>query len=126
MKFLLNMNIPPQLGQMLEQKKHHCRHASPIGLSKASDSKIIEVARQVGETIITNDLDYGHLLAFAGARNPSVIIFRVSNTHAKRLYKLISGVLETEEDSLKKGAIIVIEDHNVRIRLLPIVREQEP
>lgn len=37
------------------------------------------------ETILTHDLDYGHLLAFSGETAPSVIIFRLRITHPDRV-----------------------------------------
>jgi predicted nuclease of predicted toxin-antitoxin system len=80
-KLLLNMNVLPQLGPRLVAVGHPCRHARDIGLERAEDPEIIAAARAGGEVIVTHDLDYGHLLAFSGEAGPSVIIFRVRNTH---------------------------------------------
>lgn len=33
----------------------------------ATDAEIVEVAREADETIVTHDLDFGHLLALSGA-----------------------------------------------------------
>jgi predicted nuclease of predicted toxin-antitoxin system len=123
-KLLLNMNVVPQLGQQLEAAGHTCRHASDIGLERAEDPAIIDAARSGGEVIVTHDLDYGNLLAFSGEASPSVIIFRVRNTHPDALVRRIAECWQEIEDPLRRGAIVTVEDAALRIRLLPIVRDQ--
>jgi len=85
MKFLLNMNVPRTLGQLLQARGHACRHVGDIGMGRASDAAIVEEARRNNENILTNDLDYGHLLAVSGQARPSVIIFRMGNVSAERM-----------------------------------------
>ena len=120
MKFLMNMNIPRELCRLLESKGHECRHAGDIGLAKADDPEIVKEAKISKEVIITHDLDYGNLLAFSGEMLPSVIIFRVKNTHSQNLYKRLMSAWKEIEDQLSKGAIVVLEDSSLRIRNLPI------
>ena len=124
MKFLLNMNIPRELGKRLKSKGHKTRHVGDIGMAKASDMAIIEESRKNKETIITHDLDYGNLLAFSGESTPSIILFRVRNTHIDNLFKRIVESWKEIEKSLVKGAIIVLEDTLIRIRVLPIIKEK--
>lgn len=125
MKFLLNMNLPRTLVRLLSSAGHECRHAGDIGLSRSSDMMIIEEARAKGEVIITHDLDYGHLLAFSGETTPSVIIFRLRNTHPNNLFAQIIGAWPKIEKPLLEGAIVVLEDAGIRIRELPITRQED-
>lgn len=120
MKFLLNMNVPRKLAMALSQANHLCRHAGDIGLDRADDTEIMAAARQSGEIILTHDLDYGHLLAFEGTRSPSVIIFRLRDSQPSNLFRQLMSSLLKLEPFLAKGAIVVIEDENLRIRPLPI------
>ena len=121
MKFLLNMNIPRRIGKQLADEGHIYRHAGDIGMAQASDSEIVEEARRNKEVIVTHDLDYGRLLAFFGRSTPSVIIFRLRNTHPDNLLSRIIGTWHQIENSLSEGAIVVIEDSTLRIRKLPII-----
>ena len=123
MKLLLNMNVLPQLAPRLVAAGHLCRHARDIGLERAEDPEIINAAKAGGEVIITHDLDYGHLLAFSGEAAPSVIIFRVRNTHPEALFRRLTECWVDIEEPLRRGAIVTVEDAAVRIRLLPIVRD---
>jgi len=124
MKFLLNMNVPRQLGQRLAGRGHACRHVGDVGMAEAGDPAIVAEARANGETIITHDLDYGHLLAFSGRKSPSVIIIRMRNSHPERMFARLAAAWPKIEGDLSRGAIAVIEDGALRIRVLPIAREQ--
>jgi predicted nuclease of predicted toxin-antitoxin system len=120
MRFLLNMNVPRQLGFRLVDAGHEYRHVGDVGYARAKDVAIIEEARRRQETIITHDLDYGDLLAFSGEATPSVIIFRLRNTHYNNLFSRFAAAWSAIEKPLNIGAIIIIEDSTFRIRELPI------
>lgn len=122
MKLLLNMNIPRSFTGLLEESGHTARHAGNIGLAKALDAEILKEARNNNEIIITHDLDYGQLLYFEGAKDPSVIIFRVRNTFPDRLFSLLKIILPKIEHFLIQGAVIIIEEDIIRIRSLPILK----
>ncbi len=123
MKFLLNMNLPRELGTLLKSKGHEWRHAGDVSLGDAKDSVIVQQARASGEVIVTHDLDYGHLLAFSGENSPSVIIFRVRNTRVEHLFSRLTLAWSEIERPLAEGAIIAMEDATLRIRRLPIDRD---
>ena len=122
MRFLLNMNTPRELGLRLTDHGHSCRHVGDIGMAQASDTEIVEEAHRQGEVIITHDLDYGHLLAFSGESDPSVIILRVRNTQSKNLAGRIMRAWGEIEAALEDGAIVLLEDATTRVRRLPIAK----
>ena len=123
MRFLLNMTVPRGLGRRLAAHGHECRHVGDIGMARASDAAIVEEARGNQEIIVTHDLDYGHLLAFSGKPVPSVVIFRLRNTHPDSLLVRLVGTWPEIEKPLLEGAIVVVEDAAFRIRRLPITRQ---
>ena len=120
MKFLLNMNVPRELGERLGAAGHSYRHAGDIGLAQASDSAIIAEATARGEVIVTHDLDYGHLLAFSGASGPSVVTIRLRNAAPAQVTARILESWNQIEKSLQEGAIVILEDAASRVRRLPI------
>jgi predicted nuclease of predicted toxin-antitoxin system len=120
LKFLLNMNLPRDLGRRLSLKGHSCRHAGDIGLASAADERIVAEAKRTREVIITHDLDYGTILTFSGEDAPSVVIIRMANTHPDRLLSRLTAVLADVERALAEGAIVVLEDAAARVRRLPI------
>lgn len=123
MKLLLNMNIHRDMDVPLKERGHDCRHIGDIGMARAKDIDIVAEAKKTGETIITHDLDYGHLLAFSGESTPSVIILRLRNLQTNEIISRLDSVWSEIESALEKGAIVSISDKSLRIRNLPIETE---
>jgi len=57
------------------ERDHICRHVGDISISRAEDVEIVAEAKRTGETILTHDLGYGHLLAFSGDNAPAIARF---------------------------------------------------
>lgn len=120
MRFLLNMNLPRALMTQLAAVGHQARHVGDIGLARATDAEIIAEAQKTRETILTHDLDYGHLLAFSGDIAPSVVIFRLRRIDSEILFKRLMEVWAEIERPLAEGAMVILEDTVLRVRPLPI------
>lgn len=114
------MNLPRELGRLLQSRGHQFQHARDMGLSEAADRVILEAARTKGQVVLTHDLDFGGLMAFSGDAQPSVVIFRCRNNLAKALFERMIRNWEELEPALERGAIVLIEDAAVRIRRLPV------
>lgn len=68
------------------------------------------------------DTDFGTLLAADGSARPSVILLRRStDRRAARRAQLLLANLPEVEGSLHDGAIVVLDNERVRIRLLPLL-----
>jgi len=119
-KFLLNMNLPRELGRRLAALGHEWRHVADIGLARAADSAILAVARGQGECVLTHDLDYGQLLAFSGEPAPSVVIYRLRRVDADLMFRRMVDAWSEIQEALKAGAIVIIEESASRIRRLPV------
>ncbi len=125
MRFLLNMNVPRELGRRLTALGHESRHVGDIGMAQTSDAAILEEAGRNSEVIVTHDLDYGRLLSFSGRPLPSVIIFRLRNVHPNNLVSRLVGGLTGLEKLLLGGAIVILEDAALRVRRLPVTDEEQ-
>lgn len=114
------MNLSASLVERLKSTGFDAVHARERGLATAKDDAILEHARTRGEAILTNDLDFGTLLAVEGAAAPSVVILRLRDQHPERVADLLTRSLPRVADSLSRGAIVVIEDAAIRVRMLPV------
>lgn len=123
MKFLLNMNVNREMIAPLTGRGHVCRHVGDIGMPRAADTEIVAEARKTGETILTHDLDYGHLLAFSGEKAPSVIILRLRDLRTDEIMSRFDAVWNDIESALLNGAIVSLSDKSLRMRSLPIESE---
>lgn len=120
MKFLLDVGISPRLGMLLEEAGHTFRFVPDYYSNRLSDVEILEVARQHQEVLIAHDLDFGTQLAFSGYESPSVIIFRIHHINPELFFDLLMSCWAAIESPLTTGALILIEQSNVRVRNLPI------
>ncbi|GAB3498985.1 hypothetical protein GCM10027341_21430 [Spirosoma knui] len=122
MKFLLDVNMPPSLGESLKTHGHSYRWVPTCMSPTASDAVIIEEAVSNGEVILTHDTDFGTLLSFLGCREPSIILFRIDKVNALLFFNLLIENWPHISSSLKEGALVIFEKDKFRIRKLPINR----
>jgi predicted nuclease of predicted toxin-antitoxin system len=124
-KFLVDQNRSPRLAELLREAGHDAVHTFELGFERAEDDELVTLAREQGRVVISGDTDFGALLALANATAPSVILFR-SRHHrlADEQSAVILAHLDDIADDLEAGAVAVIADDRIRIRRLPLLREQ--
>ena len=121
MRFLVDENLSRHLGTALGLAGHDAVHVADLDLRSAPDKDILETATAHERIIISSDTDFGILLAEMRASTPSMILVRrLSNRRADELAALILANLHDVADSLEKGAVVVIEETRIRVRLLPL------
>jgi predicted nuclease of predicted toxin-antitoxin system len=120
LKFILDVNLPPSLCQRLARHSHEAFHAGKLGLWKATDETVLSLAESQGAVLLTHDLGFGKLLAFSQKEKPSVVIFRLEKLNSEILEGILLKDWGLIERPVLLGAIVVIEENDVRIRRLPI------
>ncbi len=123
MKFLIDNALSPILAAGLNEKGYDAVHVRNIGLASASDPEIFERASIENRIIISADTDFGTLLAFRKSSKSSFILFRQTDKHPSAQLKLLLSKIASLEKDLLSGSIVVFEDKRIRIRQLPISRE---
>jgi predicted nuclease of predicted toxin-antitoxin system len=119
MKFLLDMNLPPRWVQFFSDHGFECDHWSNVGEYTAKDSVIMAYAREKGYIVFTHDLDYGALLAATCGTGPSVIQTRTQSVVPEAIGELVLNAITRFEKELQQGAVITIDPHRARARVLP-------
>lgn len=122
MKLLVDMNLSPQWVPILEKNGIHAQHWSSIGASNASDQTIMEWARSNQYIVFTNDLDFGALLVVTQAIGPSVIQVRAQDVTPQHLEQVVVSILREHATLIAEGALIIIDEGQSRIRILPLTR----
>jgi predicted nuclease of predicted toxin-antitoxin system len=120
MKLLLDMNVPLKYGTLLVNKGIDSTIWSDVGSPNAKDVEIMSYARDNDFIVLTYDLDFSAILSSTHDLKPSIIQIRVSVLHAERVVNLIATALAQNKGDLEKGAIISIDLHKARLRLLPL------
>ena len=122
MKLLLDQGLPPLTAELLRGQGIDAVHVSEVGLSRAEDLRIIELAQTSNRIIITLDADYHASIALTSAPSPSVIWIRVVNLRSSEYVEIIMPILNEYKDMLINGVLITIRsDRKIKTRLLPII-----
>jgi predicted nuclease of predicted toxin-antitoxin system len=119
-KFLVDMPLSPGLAVWLGQQGHDAVHALDLGLSRAPDELILELARREERMVVTADLDYPRLLALARAEAPGLILFRGGDYSEQESIDCLRRALETIPEEEWVTSIVVIEKDRIRRRRLPL------
>ena len=120
MLILADMPISPKTVEFLKELGHEAVHAADLGLARAADEEIVQRAKADGMAILTEDLDFGAILAVTGELDPGIIILRVGNWGREEIEGRLRTVLgELPEESFV-NSIATVDRHRVRFRRLPI------
>ena len=114
------MNLSPRLAAIFRESGYEAVHWVEVGAPTACDMDIVRWASENGWTIITNDLDFGTILALEGLCFPSVILIRRLELFPEAVFPILDRVIKQFSDELESGAIVVIDEKRMRVRLLPL------
>ena len=120
MKILIDMNLPPRWVQLFANAGWEALHWSKVGSPTASDWEIMVWARENGYIVFTHDLDFSALLATTQREGPSVIQIRTQNILPEGIGTLVITALKQYQRELEQGAIMTIDPHRARMRILPL------
>lgn len=95
-------------------------HVRDVGLRDTGDSEILQRARDEARTVITQDTDFGTLLATSRADRPSVVLLRMRDARSEAQSRVLLANLADLKGDLERGAIVVIGDDDIRVRRLPV------
>jgi predicted nuclease of predicted toxin-antitoxin system len=120
MKLLLDQGTPRSAATILRRAGFDAVHTGETGLAEAEDSEIIRRASDEDRVVVTLDADFHTHLALTQACKPSVIRIRVEGLRSEEFSELLQNVLNQCADDLKAGAMISVNDFQIRVRRLPV------
>ena len=124
MKLLLDQGLPRSATTLLSQAGIDTIHVAEINLSTAEDQDILNRARDDERVVVTLDADFHALLALSAATSPSVIRIRIERLRAQALTDLLLSVIDEFIEDLEKGVVLTVQSSRVRMRYLPLVKEE--
>jgi len=120
MKILVDMNLSPKWADYLTENGIKAVHWSFIGSPDAPDSEIITYAKTHDFTILTNDLDFGYILAITHGKKPSVIQMRTGALGHGRIGAVVLSAIKILVTDIDKGALVTIDPRKTRVTMLPL------
>lgn len=121
MRFLLDANLSPRLGEALTAAGYQVRHVVDIGLVGAADAQIFDRAAADGDVVITADSDFSMLRAARRTVGPSVILLRQVAELAWTVTRTpLTANPSTVQSDLGAGAVVSLSPTRLAVRRLPI------
>jgi predicted nuclease of predicted toxin-antitoxin system len=119
-KLLVDMNLSPRWVEYLNNSQFQAVHWSNIGNVQALDDEIMAHAAEHDCIVLTNDLDFGAILAVTHGEKPSVVQIRSGNLDPDFIGAQVVRALQQLKDELQAGALLTVEQGSTRLRLLPL------
>ena len=119
-RLLLNQGLPRSTATLLRAVGWDVQHVADVGMSRASDREVLELARHERRICVTLDADFHVQLAVSGATGPSAVCIRIEGLKGRALAELLQRVWPLICDDLDKGSMATITERNVRMHDLPI------
>ena len=120
MKLLLDQGLPRSAVRHLAETGIVAEHVGDSGMAMATDTQILEAARELQAIVVTLDSDFHTLLAKMHAINPSVVRIRIEGLRGKPLAAILQRVLAMTGTELEAGAVVSVTTDRIRVRRLPI------
>ena len=114
------MGLAPRTAVYLKGLGFDAVHLLNLGLKTLPDTEVVKLAESESRVVVTFDLDYPRIIALQKAAKPSVILFRLERFTTDEVHKILAGLVMKYKDELLAGAIVVVDPHQVRLRMLPI------
>ena len=119
MKILVDMNLSPSWVDRLEAAGFDSVHWSSLGLASAPDSEIMAFAKVLGYVVLTQDLDFGEILAATQGEKPSVVQIRSDDLSFAVIGAAVVAALRQSFAELELGALVTVDPKRTRLRMLP-------
>lgn len=123
MKLIVDMNLSPRWIQLLNQAGMEAIHWSEVGRANAKDSEIMIYARTNDCVVLTHDLDFSAILSATQGTRPSVVQIRSEDVSPDVIGMQVIAALRQMQDELAAGALLTVDPHRTRLRLLPLLKK---
>lgn len=104
------MNLSPGWTEAPGREGFQAIHWSAIGDPRATDESILAWAHSHDHVLLTNDLDFGTILAASRASSPSVLQLRAQDVSPAHLSAVLVAALRRDADHLPRGALISVDE----------------
>jgi predicted nuclease of predicted toxin-antitoxin system len=124
-RLLVDNNLSPTVAAALRAAGHDAAHVRDYGLQRADDDEILERAVAEGRVVVSEDTDFAALLSRSGARAPSFVLLRTRDplTPDEQAALIVANLPRISAD-LEQGCIAVLTRQRVRIRPLPVRKDE--
>jgi predicted nuclease of predicted toxin-antitoxin system len=122
-RLLLDANLSHRTAVLLRALGFDVSHVRDHGLQHADDDAIFDFAAADGCVLVSEDTDFGEILATRGVKAPSLVLLRSAEPISPdECVELLADNLPLVATALAAGSLVVIARGRMRIRALPFGR----
>lgn len=122
MRVLIDMNLSPDWVSFLVDAGFEAVHWSKVGSPSAADDELMQWAAENDYVVLTNDLDFGAILAATRGTKPSVVQVRGDLLSPHEIGAAVVRAMRQTRQELLEGALISVDVAYARLRILPLRR----
>jgi predicted nuclease of predicted toxin-antitoxin system len=100
MRFLVDNSVSWRLAQRLRQDGHDAVHVREIALRDARDEEIYLRSATEARILITQVVDFGHLLVQSSEPKGTVVLFRLSDGRVDVQFSRLANIIARFQDEL--------------------------
>lgn len=106
---LLDANLSHRVAVLLRARGFDASHVRDHGLQHADDDAIFDFAAADGSVLVSEDTDFGEILATRGAKVPSLVLLRSAEPISPDdCVDLLADNLPPVASALASGSLVVI------------------
>lgn len=117
MKIKLDENMPAGLLQSLAALGHDVDTVPAEGLTGSGDPGVWIQSQKAGRFLITQDLDFSDLRAFAPGTHQGILLIRLRWPSRRVLRDRVVAIFQAEDVEAWHGAFVVSTDSKLRVHL---------
>jgi predicted nuclease of predicted toxin-antitoxin system len=122
MRILIDVNLSPRWVAALNEEGFKAQHWSDLGAGTETAAEIMRFAKIHDFVGLTNDLDFGSILAATQGKKPSVVQIRAEDLSPDAIGEFVAEALRRMAAELRAGALLTLYPNRARLRLLPLLR----
>lgn len=115
-RLLLDQNLSPLTTSFLRELGYDVTDTRELRIPSASDSSILEIAKQQNRIVLTFDSDFADVREFPIGSHPGVIRLKVIPQTVEVLHPILLKFLQALETENIHGCVVIIDNWRVRIK----------
>ena len=119
-RLILDQGVPRDAATLLRSAGFVCDHIGELGMSRAEDARILELARERQAVVVTLDADFHAMLAVSGATGPSTIRLRLQGLDGARVAALVAQLVDRFASQLAEGCLVTAKARKTTCHKLPV------
>lgn len=116
MRFKIDENLHDDVADLLAADGHDVETVHSEGLRGFDDTALEAHCRTENRALITLDLDFADLRAFAPANTSGIIVLRLHDQSRRHVVSVVSGILNLLKREPVAGRLWLVSEASVRVR----------